>query len=186
MRLHRLAIAALLAALTALSVPAAAAAAPQGAAPDGARLATTGSARLVGPFHVWNTNSALCLVARTGSGERPAVQSTCDFDAGQYWADQYWELRPVTSTTWQIYSPLLNRCLVTRGSGESAAVTTGCGTWADQVWRWWLNGDGTEQFENTNSGLCLTTRGSGESAAVATTCDWKVGARWADQRWYTF
>lgn len=183
MKLHRLALAALLAALAALSVPAASAAAPPAAGPDGARQA---SAELAGPYHVWNTNSRLCLVARTGSGERPVVQSTCDFDAGQTWADQYWELRPVTSTNWQIYSPLLNRCMVARGTGESAAVTTTCGTWADQLWRWWLNSDGTEQFENVNSGLCLTTRGSGESAAVATTCDWKVGARWADQRWYTF
>lgn len=134
---------------------------------------------------MWNANSGLCLVARAGGGgERPVVQGACDFTAGTSWADQYWELRPVTSNTWQIYSPFLNHCLVTRGNGESAAVTTGCGTWADQVWYWWHNSDGTEQFENAHSGLCLAARGSGESVAVA--CDWKANTRWADQHWDTF
>lgn len=186
MRLRSLVISGLLVAAAAVGAPAApAGAAPTDAAPAGRQLVTPGNVSAAASHHIRNTNSYLCLAARAGSGERPAVQTTCDFTVGAYWADQYWELVPATATTWHLYSPHLGLCLVARGSGETAVVATTCGSWADQRWYWLENdSNGTYQFLNANSGNCLTARGSGESAAVATTCDWRVGAYWADQHWY--
>jgi hypothetical protein len=186
MRLRILLIACLLAGSATLSIPAGSAgAASGGTAHDGARSVKSGAiAQLAGPYHIQNINSGLCLASRAGSGERPTIQTTCDFTVGQYWADQYWELRYV-SYAWQIYNRALRLCLVARGGGESAVVATTCGSWNDQLWYWLVASDGTEQFENVNSGLCLTARGSGESAPVATTCDWNANSYWPDQHWLT-
>jgi hypothetical protein len=46
-------------------------------------------------IHIRNASSNLCLAARSGPGERPVIQTTCDYQVGQYWPDQYWDLAPV-------------------------------------------------------------------------------------------
>jgi hypothetical protein len=112
-RLRNLAIAGLLAAVAVLAAPATIAAAD------------------AGPFTYANINSGLCLTARAGSGERPAVQTNCYGNP-----DQKWVLRYVSADHFQIYSPYLNLCLVARGTGESPVVATTCGPWLDQQWYW--------------------------------------------------
>ncbi len=159
MRLRSLAIAGLLAAIAAVAAP--------GTPAQAAEL-----------FTFKNVNSGLCLTARAGSGERPAVQTTCYGNP-----DQKWEMRLVSSNRWQIYSPYLGLCLVARGSGETAVVATTCGGWADQLWDWQglvipPFGSQYDWFVNANSGNCIAARGAAESRAVATTC-----GNWADQHW---
>jgi hypothetical protein len=137
--------------------------------------------------HIRNINSDLCLAARAGWGERPVVQTTCDYHVGTYWPDQYWEYIPVAADpvhTYRIRNTYLNLCIAARGSGEAAAVATTCGRgheWPDQIWRpehvstW-----NADRLQNTASSNCLAARGHGESRAVATTC----GYGWPDQHWY--
>lgn len=131
-----------------------------------------------------NRNSHLCLAARSGSGERPVIQSTCDFDAGTYWPDQYWELERVISGTeiYRIRNTHLNLCIAARGSGEAPAIATTCGQgqqWLDQQWVYIYNSSlPGHKWQNRASGNCLAARGFGESQAIATTC-----GGWLDQHW---
>lgn len=171
MRLGKLAVVVLLAAVATVAAPATAAQAE----PFVAR-------------HVRNVNSGLCLTARFGSGERPVVQTTCDFTVGDFWPDQYWNVNDTgPSAIIRTNQPL---CVATRGAGESAAVATTCGGYPDAQWialfppgpqRLW-------QFQNVNSKLCLAARGSGESRVVQTTCDFTQPGLpyWPDQHWEVF
>jgi hypothetical protein len=135
-------------------------------------------------FHIHNRNSSLCLAARAGVGERPVVQTTCD-NPSQIWNDQYWELVNVNQDQhrYRIRSTLLNLCIATRGSGETRAVATTCGSgsdWPDQIWT--ISYDpafNADKYTNNNSGLCLVARGRGESQAVQSDC-----GQFPDQRWY--
>lgn len=160
MRLRSLAIAGLLATVAAVAAPGTPALADE-------------------LFTFKNVNSGLCLTARAGSGERPAVQTTCYGNP-----DQKWEMRHIAADQWQIYSPYLNLCLAARGSGESPVIATSCGTWPDQLWDWrgfvlpFPAGPQYDWFKNVNSGNCIAARGSVESRAVATTC-----GNWPDQHW---
>ena len=183
MRLRSLVISALLATVAIFVAPAAASAGPS----DAGQRVLPGDFRIAAWAHLQNANSGLCLVSRAGSGERPALQTTCDFTVGQYWADQYWEIRGAGDGGWSIHNLALGLCLVGRG-GESTVVATTCDwkvgqSWADQHWILWSTSVGY-RFENVATGLCLVTRGSGESRAVVSTCDYKVGQYWADQHWY--
>jgi hypothetical protein len=137
-------------------------------------------------IQIRNANSGLCLAARAGSGERPVIQTTCDYTVGAYWPDQYWLLLDVDqdSHNHRIYSTYLGLCIAARGSGEVGAVATTCGSgsaWPDQIWhfefvpRWQA-----DRFQNRNSGNCLAARGSGESRAIATTCNYV----YPDQHWF--
>lgn len=192
-RVISLATAALLA-LTGLLVasPTPAGAAPAAAAAQGRRLVPSADLAPAASIHLWNANSFLCGAARTGSGERPVVQTTCDWTVGRTWADQYWQLVPTGDGSVHIRSSLLGLCIVARGSGETAVVATTCDTavgasWDDQHWWEYQDTDGTTQLWNGASGLCLAARGLTESALIATTCDWAVGtggAYWWDQHWY--
>jgi Ricin-type beta-trefoil lectin domain len=133
-----------------------------------------------------NLNSLLCMAARAGSGERPVVQTTCDFTVPAYWADQHWSLPGGFLQRTQIKNVALGLCLVARGSGETAVVATGCGPYGDQYWyAMWDANTATYQYLNGNSGLCLAARGSGESRVIVTTCDYAVGQFWRDQHWYS-
>ncbi|HEU4425468.1 MAG TPA: recombinase family protein [Pilimelia sp.] len=70
------------------------------------------------------------------------------------------DLITIVGDTWQLYSRHLGLCLAARGSGETAAVATTCGSSPDQRWYPWRNPDFTFQFVNANSGLCLAARAS--------------------------
>lgn len=138
--------------------------------------------------HLRNVNSHLCLVARVGSGERPVIQSTCDYSVDTYWPDQYWRLLPVDEMNeyWRVQNTNNHLCVVARGLVESAAVATVCGTagtwqYADGIWhREYSDKWDAVRFVNYNSGLCLTVRGDQETQAVATTCDEDM----ANQYWW--
>src|SRR5688572_25855955 len=80
MRLSNLMTVCLLAAVAAVAAPVAAA----GAAPHDSRPAAA-VLRAPGPYVLQNENSGLCLTARAGSGERPAVQTTCSGLPDQSW-----------------------------------------------------------------------------------------------------
>lgn len=127
-------------------------------------------------WHIQKAQSNLCLVARSGSGERPVEQSDC----AEY-SDQGWSFDYIGSTTFQIRNLDRNLCLVTRGSGESRAVVSSCNAgYPDQVWTFY--GDDTYggyHFVNTNSRLCLAARGT--SRALQTTC-----GPYPDQVWKTY
>lgn len=76
----RLFIAGLLASVAALMVPAPqATAAADHTTAGGTSSMTAGMAKLAAPRHLRNLNSELCMTARAGSGERPVIQTTCDF-----------------------------------------------------------------------------------------------------------
>lgn len=148
-----------------------------------------GCTSLPGGFHVHNLNSGNCLASRSGAGERPVIQTSCDDPShGSVWADQYWHLVPVNPSAgeYRIRSILLGLCIAARGSGESPAIATTCGAggqWVDQIWT--IRYDGTknaDQYVNKSSDLCLVARGSGESQAVQSTC--ATGQNWRDQYWY--
>ena len=156
-----------------------------------ATLSGTATAAQAAPLvahHIQNLNSGLCLTARFGSGERPVVQTTCDFTVGGFWPDQYWNLDTVgVFAISRTNQPL---CVAARGTGESAAVATTCGGYRDAQWiaLYTLGSPDNLQFQNVNSKLCLTARGAGESRAVQTTCDFTQPGSpyWADQHWTVF
>ncbi|MCW7541288.1 RICIN domain-containing protein [Aquabacterium sp. A7-Y] len=124
-----------------------------------------------------NRNSGLCLTASAGSGERPVYQGACNEDA------RFELYYPVDYSRLMFRHKTTDLCLVTRGSGESAAVLSTCNPgWADQLWYWYFadnpGGQDMYQYQNANSRLCLAARGGGRSRAVQTTC-----GDWVDQQW---
>jgi hypothetical protein len=130
-----------------------------------AQLAITGT-------HLRKAQSNLCLVARIGSGERPVQQTVCsDF------SDQGW-LFFGDGNVVQIFNVDRGQCIVTRGTGESKAVTTTCNaSFADQLWiPAFDTAFGGFHFVNLHSGLCLVARGS--SQAVQSIC-----GNFSDQVW---
>ncbi|MBB5803671.1 hypothetical protein F4560_003439 [Saccharothrix ecbatanensis] len=139
-------------------------------------------------YHLRNVSSNLCLAARAGSGERPVVQTTCDYNADAYWPDQYWLLLPVDEANeyWRIYNTSLRLCVVARNYVESSTVGTVCGTqgtwqYVDGIWhREFSDKFDAHRYVNHKTGLCLTARGDAEIRAFATACD--SGA--ADQHWW--
>jgi hypothetical protein len=133
-----------------------AAAEPASAAP----VAGHGTATAVSPAfageHLSASGSLYCLVNRAAAGETPVVQSTCS----SQFADQFWSLEQAAgypNNYVHIRNTYTNKCIVTRGTGNSAAVATGCGNFADQIW--WAPFSGRYRvFHNANSGKCLTSR----------------------------
>ena len=171
MKLGRLAAVMVLAAVATLAVP-----------------ATAAQAAPLVAHHIQNTSSGLCMTARFGSGERPVVQTTCDFTVGAFWPDQYWNLN--NEGVFAISRTNQPLCVAARGTGESGAVATTCGGYRDAQWigLYKLGSPEILQFQNVNSGLCLAARGSGESRVVQTTCDFTQQGNpyWADQHWAVF
>ncbi|WIM99600.1 ricin-type beta-trefoil lectin domain protein [Actinoplanes oblitus] len=174
-----MAVAVLLAAIAALLVPASRATAATGRA---AGADASAMMAIEAPRHLVNVNSGLCMAARAGSGERPVIQTTCDYNHhDEYWPDQYWILK--TDETTPVESSLLHLCVAARGTHETAAVATTCGFWPDQQWaKGRPPGPVTPWFRMSNgAGLCLAARGYAESRVVATTCGF--GDDWPDQQW---
>lgn len=173
MKLGKLAVVVLLAAVATLSGP-----------------ATAAQAAPLYAHHIQNANSGLCMTARFGSGERPVVQTTCDFTIGENWQDQYWDLN--NEGVFNIRRTYQQLCVAARGAGESAAVATTCGGYPDAQWiaLYRLGTPNVYQFQNINSGLCLAARGFGESRVVQTTCDFNQPGfpkpTWIDQHWAVF
>ncbi|MCP2357452.1 hypothetical protein HD597_004472 [Nonomuraea thailandensis] len=173
----------LLAALVSPSLPAAAAS----AGGQRAELTAGRTDSALDSNRIRNRNSRLCLAARAGTGERPAIQTTCDFEAGRYWPDQHWTLERVVTGTeiYRLRNVALNLCLSARGSGETQAFATACDRdrgqeWRDQHWIYLFDaGHGTHRWQNRASGNCLAARGTGQSPAIATTCN----RDWLDQHW---
>jgi hypothetical protein len=111
------------------------------------------------------------MTARFGSGERPVVQTTCDFTIGETWRDQYWDLN--NEGVFNIRRTYQQLCVAARGFGESAAVATTSGGYPDAQWiaLYTRGTPDVSQFQNVNSGLCRAARGLGESRVVQTACD---------------
>jgi hypothetical protein len=135
--------------------------------------------------HVRKAQSNSCLVARIGSGERPVQQSACADFSDQGW-DFFTGFRNGVAVN-QIHNIDRNQCIVTRGGGETVAVTTGCDlrpfdqVFADQLWIavWDDSFGGGVHFVNFNSGNCLVARGT--SQAVQSIC-----GHFSDQVWQIF
>ncbi|MFC5833751.1 RICIN domain-containing protein [Nonomuraea insulae] len=170
--------AALLTLLTSLVTP----------APAGGRLELTssGTNTALATTRIRNQNSGLCLAARAGTGERPAIQTTCDYQVGRDWPDQHWTLEKVVSGTdiYRLRNQELNLCLAARGSGEVQAIATTCDRdtgheWRDQHWIYLYDGATGHRWQNRASLNCLAARGTGQSPAITTTCN----ADWVDQHW---
>jgi hypothetical protein len=136
---------------------------------------------------IHNAASGLCLAARAGTGERPAIQTTCDNEVGKDWPDQHWTLEKVVSGTdiYRLRNLGLNLCLAARGSGEAQAFATTCDrdsghVWQDQHWIYLYDAKrNASRWQNRATGNCLAARGLTESPAIATTCD----SDWLDQYW---
>ena len=127
-----------------------------------------------GSNHIQKSQSSLCLVAQSGPGERPVLQSPC---AG--FSDQNWDFRTQDGVHWQIHNIDRNQCLVTRGTNvESKAVTSGCSFgFIDQLWLISFNSStGLFSFKNENSEECLAARSTPQ--AIQTTC-----GNFSDQKW---
>jgi ricin-type beta-trefoil lectin protein len=137
-----------------------AAAEPASAAPvAGHSTATTVSPAFAGE-HLSAAGSLYCLVNRAAAGETPVVQSTCS----SQFADQFWSLDQAAgypANYVHIRNTYTNKCIVTRGTGDSAAVATGCANFPDQIW-WAPFSGGYRVFHNVNSGKCLTSRTNAE------------------------
>jgi hypothetical protein len=157
-------------------------------------LIPAGSARAAVPMNVTNRNTLLCIAARagSGSGDRPAIATTCDYSTKppSFWVDQHWIL--VGPGLVQIISGGLQgpMCLTARGYTETQVVATLCENTTDPF-QWWSeqhDADNTWQLVNGQSGLCLASRaGTGERPVIATTCDFTVNpptTYWGDQHWY--
>lgn len=124
--------------------------------------------------HIHKSQSPFCLVAQSGPGERPVLQTQC-----ASFSDQNWDFRTQDGVHWQIHNIDRNQCLVTRGTNtESKAVTTTCSfAFIDQLWLVSFNSaTGLFAFQNENSEECLAARNT--SQAIQTTC-----GNFSDQKW---
>lgn len=138
-------------------------------------VAATASDLAARGFHIHKSQSANCLVSRSGAGERPVQQTPC---AG--FSDQDWDFPTRDNVNFQIHNLDRNQCIVTRGRNvESLAVTTTCDTrFNDQLWRILVDdGTGALKFVNVNSGRCLAARSN--SQAVQVNC-----GNFSDQKWF--
>ncbi|NUT98872.1 MAG: ricin-type beta-trefoil lectin domain protein [Saccharothrix sp.] len=175
----------LAAALLALSASVTAVTPPATAAPDHAQRSSLADSPRAA-IHIRNAASNLCLAVRQGSGERPVIQTTCDYSVGTYWPDQYWDLVAVdaANSIYRLRNTQSGLCVAARGSGETNAIATTCGAgtqWTDQQWRLqYVAKWGADRVQNRASGNCLAARGTGESNAIATTCNYD----WPDQHWW--
>lgn len=125
-----------------------------------------------------NPNSGYCMATSESANEQPVVQTGC---AGEV-VD--WNIIDLSGTNRHRIATTYGqvKCLAARGTGESAAVATGCSeTYDDQVWQiTHRTSDDSYQFRNVNSRLCLAARGIAQGAPVIqTTC-----GNWEDQWWY--
>jgi hypothetical protein len=135
-------------------------------------------AALIPGWHMRKAASSLCLVARSGPGERTVEQSGCAEFTDQGWSFEY----PFGGATpLQIRNIDRNLCIVTRGSGESRAVVSTCNAgFRDQLWDWtWDSTWNGYHFVNLNSNLCLVARGT--SPAVQSVC-----GNYSDQVWQLY
>ncbi|GGS21164.1 ricin-type beta-trefoil lectin domain protein [Actinokineospora fastidiosa] len=138
--------------------------------------------------HIRNMDSHLCLVSRQGAGERPVIQSTCDYSAGTVWEDQYWRLIPVDedANLWRVQNVLTRLCVVARGYEPTTVIATVCGPangylYADGIWRIeYIDKWDAFRYQNYKSDLCLAVRGDQEVQAVTAPCDEQA----ADQHWW--
>jgi hypothetical protein len=140
----------------------------------GLEIAATASALGAASNHIHKSQSPFCLVAQSGPGERPVLQTRC---AG--FSDQNWNFRTQDGVHWQIHNIDRNQCLVTRGiNTESKAVTSGCNFgFNDQLWLVTFDSStGLFAFHNENSEECLAARSTPQ--AIQTTC-----GNFSDQKW---